>query len=213
MDLSRIPGLLVPALCPLCRQRLDPSALICGDCMRELNLSRVIRDDPPEGIDRIASCAAHEGAARELLAAFKFRHLTGLAGLIAGFMADAITTPESGALVLGVPPARLRTWLRGFDPVGLLTGQVAGLSGIEPLAQTILARHGSGRQRGRGRAGRIADPPDIRAVAAAGKFIGGREVLLIDDVMTTGATLAAVAGVLRAAGVSSVFALTFTRRL
>lgn len=213
MEPGWLSRLLVPSLCPLCRRSFDPGAPVCGRCMRELNRSRVLRDDPPEGIDRIASCADHEGTARRLLAAFKFEHLTGLSALIAGFMADAAGPVEPGGLLLPVPPARLRTWRRGFDPVGLLADEVAALTGLEVPATPVLRRFGSRRQRGRGRAGRLADPPDIRATTGAGKVVGGRHLLILDDVMTTGATLGTVAGALRRAGAGSVAALTFTRRL
>ena len=181
--------------------------------MREINRSPVLRGDPPEGADRITSCADHDGAPRQLLAAFKFRRLTGLAPLIAGFMGDALGAPGGGSLAVPVPPARLRTWMRGFDPVYLLATEVAAVTGLELPGEQVLVRCGSGRQRGRGRAGRLADPPDIRALEDAGRTLGGRSVLLIDDVMTTGATLAVAAGVLRQAGAGRISALTFTRRL
>jgi len=213
MDPGRISRLLVPARCPVCRSRLDPAGLVCGECMRSLNRNLVLRADPPEGIERIASCADHEGIARDLLAAFKFRHLTGLAGLIAGFMADAAGPFAETGLLVPVPPARLRTWFRGFDPVELLAGEVCRIAGIRMPPGRVLVRRGSGRQRGRNRDGRLADPPDIRAVSGAGGIIGGREILLLDDVMTTGATLATAAGALRQAGAASVSALTFTRTL
>ncbi len=212
MDVDSICGLFVPARCPLCRRSLDPDALVCGECMRDLNRSRVLRADPPEGVDRIASCADHDGTPRQLLAAYKFQRLTGLAGLIAGFMADASGPAPPAGLLVPVPPARLRTWLRGFDPVGRLAGLVSDLTGV-PVPEPVLRRRGSGRQRGRGRAGRLADPPDIRPLPEAGRVVGGRPVILLDDVMTTGATLQAAAGALRQAGADRVDALTFTRRL
>lgn len=174
----------------------------------------MIRADPPAGVAEIASCADHDGVARALLAAFKFRHLTGLADLIAGFMADAVA-PLRGAdqLVVPVPPARIRTWRRGFDPVALLAARVSAETGLELAEPPALRRFGSGRQRGRGRGGRLADPPDIRPVAGADGLLAGRPVLLVDDVMTTGATLSSAAGSLLRSGASRVHALTFTRRL
>jgi predicted amidophosphoribosyltransferase len=181
--------------------------------MRELNGCQTLRSEPPEGVDRITSCADHEGVPRELLAAYKFRHLTGLAGLIAGFMADVAGPVAEGGMLVQVPPARLRTWLRGFDPVAALADEISVLTGVPPPSEAVLVRRGSGRQRGRGRSGRLADPPDIRPAEGAARRLGGREVLLVDDVMTTGATLSAAAGALRKAGASRVFALTFTRRL
>ena len=108
MDVSRIAAVLVPPRCPLCRRTAEPSALLCGECMRELNRCRVLRADPPEGVDRIASCADHDGVPRELLAACKFRHLTGLTDLIAGFMADAAGPLPGPALLVPVPPAPVR---------------------------------------------------------------------------------------------------------
>ncbi|MBN8868487.1 MAG: ComF family protein [Solirubrobacterales bacterium] len=214
MDLGHFCGWLVPARCPLCRRVADPNVLVCGECVRELNRSPVLRGDPPEGVDRIASCADHDGVARELLGAFKFRHLTGLGPLIAGFMADAAGPQGEGQpIMVPVPPARVRTWLRGFDPVALLAAEVARLTGTPLPDDPLLARRGHGRQRGRGRAGRLADPPDIRPLEGAARKLGGREVLLIDDVMTTGSTLATAAGAVRQAGAASVSALTFTRRL
>lgn len=213
MDVARIAGVLVPPRCPLCRRAAEPSALLCGECMRELNRSRVLRADPPEGVDRIASCADHDGVPRALLAAYKFRRLTGLAGLIAGFMADAAGQLPDSALLVPVPPARLRNWIRGFDPVALLAEGVVGLTGVDRPARPVLQRRGSRRQRGRSRSGRLADPPDIRAREDAGRMIGGRQVLLLDDVMTTGATLAVAAAALRLSGATGVSALTFTRRL
>lgn len=214
MGLTRFCGWLVPARCPLCRRPVDPDRLVCGECMRELNRAPVLREDPPEGVDRIVSCADHEGVPRALLAAFKFRRLTGLAPLIAGFMADAAGPPREGqTIMVPVPPARIRTWLRGFDPVGLLAIGVARSTGITLPDDPLLYRRGQARQRGRGRAGRLGDPPDIRPLEGAGRLLGGREVLLLDDVMTTGATLATAAASVRQAGAASVSALTFTRRL
>lgn len=213
MNAGRLARLAVPSSCPLCRSSLEPDALICGGCIRELNQSQVLRGDPPEGVDRISSCADHDGTARELLAAFKFRRMTGLSGLMAGFMLDALDEAGPRALVIGVPPARFRTWIRGFDPVALLASGIADRSEVSLPGKPLLRRHGSGRQRGQDRAGRLARPPDIRPVKDSGRLVGGREVILVDDVMTTGATLSASAAALRLAGAGTVTALTFTRRL
>lgn len=213
MDLGRFPSLFVPPICPLCRHRLDSTSLICGGCTRSLNRSPLIRNDPPEGLRQIVSCADHRGVARDLLAAFKFRRMTGLAGLIAGFMADAIGSVAEGTILVPVPPAPMRTWLRGFDPVAMLTAEIAGLTGIRSLEENPILRRGSRRQRGRDRAGRLAAPPEIRSKVGAGKTIGKRSILLVDDVTTTGATLAAAAAVLRLEGASTVDAVTFSRRL
>lgn len=211
MGISQFIGQLVPGLCPLCRETGGGSP-VCGDCVAELNRSRVRRTDPPEGIDRIASSFEHEGVARDLLVTFKFRSRTGLADLIAGYMADAIDWPSHDPLLVPVPPAPLRTWLRGFDPVGLLSESISGELRVPLTPEQVLQRRGLGRQRGRARQVRIGQPPDIRPVESAARWIGGREVILIDDVSTTGATLSASAAALRIGGAASVSAVTLTRR-
>lgn len=203
-------GLLAPPLCVACRSACDPARPLCGACVRELNAGPALRGSPPAGIVGIASCAPHDGVARRVLAAYKFRGMTGLADLIAGFMADLAGPAAPGTVVVPVPAGRLRRRLRGFDPVAPLAGRVAAaLPGAEP-GEGALARRDLGRQRGRGRAGRLAAPP--RIVAPPGRLPPGRPVLLVDDVTTTGATLAAAAAALRAAGAGPVRAVTFTRR-
>ena len=203
--------LLAPPLCVVCRRACEPAREICGDMHRELNAGPVLRHDPPDGVAAVVSCAPHDGVARQLLAAYKFRGMTGLAALIAGFMADLAAPGEEGLIVVPVPPSPFRRRLRGFDPVEPLSrGIVSVLPGAE-LGETLLLRRDRGRQRGRGRAGRVAAPPDIRAVP--NMVPPTRPVLLVDDVLTTGSTLAAAAGALGGAGSGPVRAITFTRRL
>lgn len=181
--------------------------------MRELNLARSLHRDPPDGLDRIVSCAEHDGAARQLLISYKFRQHTELKELIGGYMADAAGSIGRSTLIVPIPPARLRTRVRGFDPVALLAEEVSSATGLRLPRSPVLFRKGSGRQRGRDRARRISDPPDLRMSKEADSESLGGEFLLIDDVMTTGATLSAAAQVLRKSGATSVSALTFTRRL
>lgn len=211
MDLSQLAALLVPGNCPLCRGPGCEDS-ICGSCVAELNRMPNLRGDPPEGIDRITSSSEHAGVARDLLNSFKFQGRSRHGKLIAGYMADAIDWPTGNHLLVPVPSAPLRTWLRGFDPVGQLAAGVSGLVPVETIREPVLVRKGLGHQRGKDRRGRLGEPPDFRPVAGASGSVGGREVLLIDDVTTTGATLSAAAGALRLAGASAVDAITFTRR-
>ena len=105
-----------------------------------------------------------------------------------------------------VPTAPLRSLLRGFDPAEEIAAELAERSG-RPLRRGCLTRRGAGRQVGRRRAARLGDPPRIAAVGEA-----PRSVVLVDDVLTTGATLSACARALRDAGAVRVVAVTFSRR-
>ncbi|MBK5231555.1 MAG: ComF family protein [Thermoleophilia bacterium] len=207
MKANRFARLLVPPACAACHSPCEPGRSVCAACVRELDLSGPIHDPALPGIEAICSVAAHSGVGRTILAAYKFNGLFGLAPFIASRMSEvAPTTGESGCVV-PVPAAGLRRRLRGFDTAEDLARRLSGWTGW-PIQTGSLVRVGQGRQRGRGRSTRLADPPVIKTRKEHDGLI-----LLVDDVVTTGATLVTCARTLRASGASRVLAVTFTRRV
>jgi predicted amidophosphoribosyltransferase len=197
---------IVPPLCAACGRSCSTRSAICPRCARRLASAAPLRSGGPGGIDCAWSAAAYEGVARELVVALKLRRLLSVADL----MAERIEWLAPGDLLSGsivpVPSGRWRTLRRGFDPAGEIAGALAGRVGL-PL-ENCLARRGGGRQVGRPRGRRVGDPPRVYARGAVPS-----SVLLVDDVLTTGATLTACARALREAGASRVVAITFARRL
>jgi predicted amidophosphoribosyltransferase len=207
MDLVHVvTGLVVPPLCAACGRYCRADAVLCTRCSRTLAAATPILAGGPQGIDRVWSSAPHDGVARSLVGALKFRRLLPVAELMADRMHWLAPGHLLGGAVVPVPAAPPRLRRRGFDPAGELAAALA--TRLELELAPCLARRGSGHQVGRRRAERIGHPPRIEAVGEA-----PRSVLLVDDVLTTGATLTACAAALREAGARRVVALTFTRRL
>lgn len=206
MDPLQLLSALVPSLCAACGRSCRPEATLCTRCSRRLAAAEPLRGAGPTGLDRAWSSAPHEGVARDLVVALKFRRLLPVAEL----MAERIEWLAPGDLLSGtivpVPTAPLRAAIRGFDSTAEIAAALAARTGL-PLSH-CLRRHGSGRQVGRRRAQRIGHPPRIGTRAKV-----PRSALLIDDVLTTGATLSACARALRSAGAIRVVAITLTRRL
>ncbi len=197
---------IVPPLCAACGRPCRVEATLCTRCSRRLGAADPLGGAGPPGLDHAWSSASYEGVARDLVAALKFRRLLPVAGLMAERIEWLAPAHMLSGTVVPVPPARARLRRRGFDPAGELAGALAERIGapFEPC----LTRSGGGRQVGRRRAERLGHPPRIAAHATV-----PRSVLLVDDVLTTGATLTACARALRAAGAARVVAVTFARRL
>ena len=197
---------LVPPLCAACGRSCRREATVCNRCGRRLAAASPLSGGGPPGLDRAWSSAPHEGVARDLVAALKFRRLLPVAGL----MADRIHWLAPASLLSGaivpVPTATLRSMRRGFDPAAEIATALA--TRLDSPLTPCLTRQGGGRQVGRRRAQRIGHPPRITARSQV-----PRSVLLVDDVLTTGATLSACAAALRAHGAVRVVAVTFARRL
>lgn len=198
---------LVPPLCVICRTGCDPLTSLCEDCRYELDDSGPLHEKPPPGIDTIVAVTPHEGIGRNLLAAYKFRGQFRLGEFLAARMAETIADDLHPAqFITPVPAAPLRSRLRGYDTAYDLSRHIARMTGQAWVCGTI-RRIGNGRQRGRNRAGRLGDPPDIRPSG-----VTPERIVLVDDVTTTGATLTACATALRTSGARHVSAVTFSKR-
>jgi predicted amidophosphoribosyltransferase len=212
--------LLLPQRCVVCgcggRQ-------LCADCRDELQ-----RIEPPLcarcgaptvwPVERCRECAGrrlafataraavgYDAAARRLVQAWKERGLRRLAAEAARIVAERLPPPEVDALTF-VPADRGRRLERGHNPAERLALELAALWELPCLP--LLERTSGGRQRGSSAAERRTLRGAFRATSAA-----PRKVAVIDDVYTTGATAAAAASALHAAGARRIEAIAFARAL
>jgi ComF family protein len=174
---------------------------VCQGCRR---LSRALTN--------IRAAFVYEGAARTAVLTLKFKSGRYLAPLMGDFLRTTLAArPLEADVVVPVPLAPARMRQRGFNQATLLAEQIAPLVDA-PVVANALEREGRPAQQTLGAAERL--------INLRGSFtcrrpdeIEGRRVLLIDDVVTTGATLSACADTLAAVGARRVGALAFARDL
>jgi len=153
----------------------------------------------------VHSAARYDGPLRRAMLCFK-RGRRDVGERFAELLAERCAVHVSGAALIWIPATAAGRRERGFDQAELLARGVAKLSGGEALP--LLRRARDERQRGRSRAGRIA---------AAGRFscpetaVVPSRVVLVDDVITTGATLCDAAEALRSAGIVAAGAIVVAR--
>jgi ComF family protein len=225
--------LALPTLCPACRELVRGEGL-CASCWSKLSpiappycerlgipfaydpgpgvLSMQAIADPP-AYHRARAAVRYDDVARTLVHALKYGDRLDLAPIMGRWMARAghALLAEADALV-PVPLHWRRLWARRFNQSALLALTIAQESGAA-IAENALERiKATAQQVGLSRAERALNVQGAFRVPAQGRAaVAGRRLVLIDDVMTSGATTDACARVLLRAGARSVDVLVFAR--
>ncbi|MDE1991594.1 MAG: ComF family protein [Rhizobiaceae bacterium] len=168
--------------------------------------------DPPV-FDRLRSAAIHDGVVRDLVLSLKYRDRTDLAPMMAGWMLRASDgTVAACDAILPIPLHRVRLFFRKYNQAAELARHLADLSGKPLLPATLLRTKRTTQQVGLGARARQDNVRGAFAIADGHESrIFGRRVVLVDDVYTTGATVAAATRALKKAGAADVTVLTFAR--
>ena len=190
--LPRLPA----ACCPSCALP-TPGGAVCGACLRH-----------PPALTRVRAVYRYAFPVDGLIQRLKYAGQEVIAAHLARAMAAAVAMPAWPDLILPMPlhPRRLRE--RGFNQAALLAGHLAGLLDVE-LAPTACRRV-------RDTPPQVDLPVDQRHRNIRGAFecvadLSGRRVVLVDDVMTTGASLDELARVVQRAGAAEVSAWVVAR--
>ncbi|HVP46494.1 MAG TPA: ComF family protein [Bryobacteraceae bacterium] len=146
---------------------------------------------------------------RELIHLFKYRRMKPLARTLSTYLVSALPRDQKFDIVVPMPLHWRRKWSRGFNQATLLSRPVARLCGI-PVKNAVRRLRSTQTQAGLSNAQRRENVAGAFRVRNA-RVIQGRQVLLIDDVMTTGATASACALALKRGGAKSVTLLALAR--
>lgn len=202
-----------PRKCIFCRKVLDKSE-ICNVCLGKLPFTT--GDNIVQKFPHVKKCVTplfYEGMVREAILRYKFWGLTAYSRSFAHIMAECIENNlDCGDIdvISYVPLSRKRKRKRGYNQSQLLAEVISADLDI-PLEETLVKLFDNPAQSGTGR--REARLQNVKGVYSVKdtNFVKGKAVLLIDDVVTTGATLSECAKMLNDGGALYVYAATIAR--
>ena len=193
-----------------------PKCILCGKLLKreELDLCKTCRVDAPDYpcgkrklqfLDSFAAVWYYEGDVRHSLLRYKFYGRRNLAGGYGRLLAMRIAKeyPEGFDILTWIPVSRLRKLRRGYDQCELLARAVGKELGIVPVPVLKKVRNNRQQSRITGAAQRRANVLGVYRVTDPAQ-VKDKRVLLLDDIVTTGATAGEAARVLLTAGASEV---------
>ena len=207
--------LLYPPRCAFCRRLLTGQERgVCRFCRPKLPF--VPADAQVQHFKNVDQCLSplyYYGSVRDSLHRYKFEGLTVYADIYSEFIVKCIDENQiSCDSITWVPLSRRRLHKRGYDQAALLAKETGKRLGLRPVP-LLLKQRDTPPQSQSGNAGK-------RRANIAGAYccphperVAGKQILLVDDIVTTGATLSEAAGVLKRAGAKAVIAVTLARSM
>ncbi len=191
-----LPGIfdIVPSRCFLCKQ-ITNNYQVCRTCRKTVPLHSVWVG------------TAYSGYAKQIVHEMKFTPDRTAGYIITRWLDEAMSYIDADVITY-VPTAQNRVRQRGFDQSRIMAREFARRRGL-PLEQLLL-RHGNSRQVGSDKKARTQQ---IAGAYTAKRSLQGENVLIVDDITTTGATLAEAARTLKKNGARSVSAVVFAQTI
>ena len=234
--LDPLVNLVYPPRCPLCGAGIEAQSGLCAACWSDLTIpgepccttcQRPFRDGntrekvicapclqtPPRHAG-ISAGTLYTDASRKLALAFKHGGKIAYAPMMARLIVARLPETIEQPIIVPVPLHRWRLWKRGYNQAALLARQVGKLTGHECKIDALIRTRptpslgGLGKKdRAKALRGAISVSPSSRAV------VKGRHIIVVDDVLTSGATSDACVRVLLTAGATTVRIACFARVL
>jgi len=192
---------IVPPLCPKCG-RPQAGGILCSGCVSW-----------QAKIEGIRSPFRFDGLIRQLVYEFKYRNIRALAAPLARLLGNYLASnPVPLEVLVPVPLHRKRLRERGYNQSGLLARELGRLNSL-PVVDDCLVRQQPTPPQARTTTVEERKNNVANAFACRDNRLRDRQVLLIDDVATSGATLDACAAALKAAGAKTIWGLTLAREI
>lgn len=234
-SLAPLVDLVFPPRCPLCGDAIsaqsglciacwselaipgDPSCVACGrpfgDMMPEGGLCGPCMAEPPRH-DGIAAATLYNDASRRLVLSLKHANRIALAPMMAGLMAARLPAVGADWLLVPVPLHRWRLWKRGYNQAAELARAIAARTGARLAVDTLERRKATPSLGGLGKQARKRALTGAITVRESRRgALKGANVVLVDDVYTSGATANACVSALKRAGAGLVVVSCFARVL
>lgn len=197
---------IYPPRCPACGDALGAQSGLCVPCWDQ------IATPSSEATSDIVAATAYGDVSRKLLLGFKHGGRIALAPLMARLMAGKIPGVDSSRLIVPVPLHPSRLWKRGYNQSALLGAELARLGHGRLVVDGLLRvrRTPPLERRSASERKALLDAAIVAAPRRAAS-LRGADILLVDDVVTSGATTQACRQALRKAGAGDVTVICFAR--
>ncbi len=200
---KKLLDLLYPPKCVFCG-RITENGKVCDKCGKDLPYAPAGASSKGEFFSEYTAALKYEGKVRESILRFKFSDRSEYAEAYAPILKEAAERdlPEFD-IISWVPVSAKRLKKRGYDQAELLARETAKLMGREAARTLVKTVDNAPQYTLRGKEKRAANVMDVYKVAD-GADVKGKTVLLIDDIITTGATLSECARTLLMAGAEKI---------
>ncbi|WP_379921415.1 ComF family protein [Erythrobacter sp. R86502] len=204
---------LYPPRCPACGDAIAQQEGLCVECWAKLAIPSHV--EHAGDVVPVYAATLYNDTSRKLVLAYKHGGRIGLSRMLGRMMASVLPEPLSGAsptILVPVPLHRWRLWQRGYNQAALLAKELAQMGKGDVVLDALLRHRRTPNLGGLGRDARerlLRDAIKFNVVRA--RSVAGRNVVVVDDVLTSGATSRACIAALTDAGAASVAVACFAR--